>query len=153
MVEETSGRGRTRDRAHVVVAVVDGMGGGIGAQIVTQLKEDLPDTVEVWALGANAIATQKMMQARANRGASGENAIRVSTGKVDFIIAPIGAVVPNAMMGEITPAIAEAIASADARKLLIPINQPHFEIIGVEWKPLAQQITEAIERLRQLLNG
>lgn len=153
MVEEIDRHRHAKDSPRVIVAVIDGMGGGIGTQIVTQLRENLPEATEIWALGANAIATQKMMQARANRGASGENAIRVSVSKVDFIVAPIGTVVPNAMMGEITPAIAEAIASADARKLLIPINQPHFEIIGVEWKPLAQQINEAIERLRQLLNG
>ena len=135
----------------MIIAVVDGMGGGIGAQIVTQLRAALPAEVEIWALGSNAVATQKMMQARASRGATGENAIRVSASKADFILAPIGAVVPNAMMGEITPAIAEAIANAPGRKLLIPINQPHFEIIGVQWKPLAQQIDEAIEKLRQLL--
>ncbi len=136
----------------MIIAVIDGMGGGIGAQIVTQLRAALPAEVEIWALGSNAVATQRMMQARANRGATGENAIRVSAAKADFILAPIGAVVPNAMMGEITPAIAEAIANAPGRKLLIPINQPHFEIIGVEWKPLAQHIGEAIAKLRQLLD-
>jgi len=135
----------------MIIAVIDGMGGGIGAQIVTQLRAALPPDIEIWALGSNAVATQKMMQARASRGATGENAIRVSASKADFILAPIGAVVPNAMMGEITPAIAEAIANAPGRKLLIPINQPHFDIIGVQWKPLAQQIDEAIEKLRQLL--
>ena len=135
----------------MIIAVIDGMGGGIGAQIVTQLRAALPPDIEIWALGSNAVATQKMMQARASRGATGENAIRVSASKADFILAPIGAVVPNAMMGEITPAIAEAIANAPGRKLLIPINQPHFDIIGVQWKPLAQQIDEAIKKLRQLL--
>ena len=135
----------------MIIAVIDGMGGGIGAQIVTQLRAALPPDIEIWALGSNAVATQKMMQARASRGATGENAIRVSASKADFILAPIGAVVPNAMMGEITPAIAEALANAPGRKLLIPINQPHFDIIGVQWKPLAQQIDEAIEKLRQLL--
>ena len=135
----------------MIIAVIDGMGGGIGAQIVTQLRAALPAEVEIWALGSNAVATQRMMQARANRGATGENAIRVSAAKADFILAPIGALIPNAMMGEITPAIAEAIANAPGRKLLIPINQPHFEIVGVQWKPLAQHIDEAIETLRQLL--
>jgi len=135
----------------MIIAVIDGMGGGIGAQIVTQLRAALPAEVEIWALGSNAVATQKMMQARANRGATGENAIRVSANRADFILAPIGALIPNAMMGEITPAIAEAIANAPGRKLLIPINQPHFEIVGVQWKPLAQHIDEAIEKLRQLL--
>ncbi len=135
----------------IAIAVVDGMGGGIGAQIVTQLRQELPLEVEVLALGTNAVATQKMMQARASRGASGENAIRVSIGQADVILAPLGAVIPNSMMGEITPGIAEAVASAQARKLLLPINQPHFEIVGIEWKALTKQISAAIDMIRQEL--
>ena len=135
----------------MIVAVIDGMGGGIGAQIVTQLRQELPLDVEVLALGTNAVATDKMMKARANRGASGENAIRVSIGQADFILAPVGMVVPNTLMGEVTPTIAEAIASAPGRKLLLPINQPHFEIVGIEWKPLTKQISAAIEVIRQAL--
>ncbi|MCX7681091.1 MAG: DUF3842 family protein [Anaerolineae bacterium] len=134
-----------------VIAVVDGMGGGIGAQIVTQLRRELPLDIEILALGTNAVATQKMMEARASRGASGENAIRVSIGEADFILGPIGIVVPNSMMGEITPAIAEAVAGARGRKLLLPINQPHFEIVGIEWKALTKQIDAAIEIIRQAL--
>jgi len=137
----------------MVIAVIDGMGGGIGAQIVTQLRQELPLEVEILALGANAVATQKMMEARASRGASGENAIRISVNLADFIIAPIGVVIPNSMMGEITPAIAEAVAGARGRKLLLPINQPHFEIVGIEWKALTKQISAAIEVIRQALES
>ena len=130
----------------MIIAVIDGMGGGMGAQIVVQLREERPE-VEIWALGVNAIATQRMIQSGADRGASGENAICVSAPKADIIMAPIGVIVPQAMMGEITPAIAEAIASAPGRKLLIPITQPHFEIIGISPKPLAQQIAAAIHEI------
>ena len=133
----------------MVIAVIDGMGGGIGAQIVTQLRQELPLEVEILALGANAIATQQMMKARANRGASGENAIRVSISQADFILAPISVVVPNSMMGEITPAMATAIADAQGCKLLLPINQPNFEIVGIEWKALTKQIKAAIEAIRE----
>ena len=135
----------------MAIAVIDGMGGGIGAQIVTQLRQELSLEVEILALGTNAVATEKMMKARANRGASGENAIRVSIGQADFILAPIGVVVPNSMMGEVTPGIAEAIANAPGRKLLLPINQPHFEIVGIEWKALTKQISAAIDAIRQAL--
>jgi hypothetical protein len=137
----------------MIIAVIDGVGGGIGAQIVTQLRQELPLDVEILALGTNAVATDRMMKARANRGASGENAIRVSIAQADFILAPIGVVVPNSLMGEVTPAIAEAIAGAPARKLLLPINQPHFEIVGIEWKALTKQITAAIEFIRQELEA
>lgn len=133
----------------MVIAVIDGMGGGIGAQIVTQLRQELPLEVEILALGTNAIATQQMMKARANRGASGENAIRVSIAQADFILAPISVVVPNSMMGEVTPATATAIADAPGRKLFLPINQPNFEIVGIEWKALTKQIKAAIETIRQ----
>ncbi|MBN1954293.1 MAG: DUF3842 family protein [Anaerolineae bacterium] len=137
----------------MIIAVIDGMGGGIGAQIVTQLRQELPLEVEVLALGANAVATQRMMQARASRGASGENAIRISVVEADVILAPVSAVVPNSMMGEITPAIAAAVASAPGRKLLLPINQPGFEIVGIEWKALTKQIAAAIEIIRQMLDS
>lgn len=133
----------------MVIAVIDGMGGGIGAQIVIQLRQELPLDVEVIALGTNAIATDRMMKAKANRGASGENAIKASINQADFILAPIGVVVPNSMMGEVTPAIAEAIASARGFKLLLPINQPHFEIVGIEWKALTKQISAAIAIIRE----
>lgn len=135
----------------MIIAVIDGMGGGIGAQIVTQLRQELSLEVEIMALGTNAVATEKMMRARANRGASGENAIRVSIGGADFILAPIGVVVPNSLMGEITPEIATAVANARGRKLLLPINQPHFEIVGIEWKALTKQISAAIEIIRHAL--
>ncbi len=125
--------------------------GGIGTQIVTQLRQELPLDAEILALGANAVATQKMMQARASRGASGENAICVSVNEADFILAPIGVVIPNSMMGEITPAIAAAVAGARGRKLLLPINQPHFEIVGIEWQALTKQISAAIKTIRQAL--
>lgn len=133
----------------MIIAIVDGMGGGIGAQIVTQLRQELPLEVEILALGTNAIATEKMMKARANRGASGENAIQVSINQADFILAPIGVVIPNSLMGEVTPAIATAIASAPGDKLLLPINQPHFEIVGIEWKALTKQISQAIDMIRE----
>jgi len=135
----------------MIVAAVDGMGGGIGVQIVTQLRQELPLDVEILALGTNAVATEKMMKARASRGASGENAIRVSIGQADFILAPVGVVIPNSLMGEVTPAIAVAIAGAPARKLLLPVNQPHFEIVGIEWKPLTKQISAAIDVIREAL--
>lgn len=132
----------------MIIAVIDGMGGGIGVQIVTQVRQELPDA-EILALGANAVATDRMMQAKATRGASGENAIRVSVGLADFIVAPIGVIVPNSMLGEITPRIAEAVAGARGRKLLLPVNQPHFEIVGIESKPLAKQISAAIALVKE----
>ncbi|HDN80728.1 MAG: hypothetical protein DRI61_00955 [Chloroflexi bacterium] len=133
----------------MVIAVVDGLGGGIGAQIISQLRQELPLDVEIIALGTNAVATDRMMKARANRGASGENAIRISIREADFIIAPLSVLIPHSMLGEVTPGIAEAVALAPGHKLLLPITQPRLEIMGLEWKPLTKQISEAIQIIRE----
>ena len=87
----------------MIVAVIDGLGGGIGAQIVGQLRQALPGQ-DILALGTNAGATERMLKAGASRGASGENAIRVCAPQAGLIVAPIGVVVPNLMLGEVTPA-------------------------------------------------
>ena len=83
----------------MIIAVIDGMGGGIGAQVVSALREELPSYVEVYALGTNSIATSAMMKAHANKGATGENAIIVSSKKANIIVSPISIVMPNSMMG------------------------------------------------------
>ena len=134
------------------IAVVDGMGGGLGVQLVTQIISQLGDKAEVIALGTNALATNNMVRAGAARGATGENAIRVTLRKADIVIGPIGIVIPNALMGEITPGIAEAVASCDARKILIPVNQNHFDIVGLENnRPLVTLIKEAAAKVCELV--
>lgn len=135
----------------MIIAVIDGMGGGLGVQLVTQLTGQLGDKAEVIALGTNALATNSMVKAGAARGATGENAVKVSLRKADIVIGPIGIVMPNALMGEITPAIAEAVASSDARKVLVPVNQSHFEIVGLESRPLVSLIKEAVARVGEMV--
>lgn len=128
----------------MIVAVVDGMGGSIGNQIVMQLRALLPEDTEIIALGTNAIATGYMMKARATRGATGENAVVVSIGEADVILGSLSIVVPNSMMGEVTPVIATAVASAKGRKVLLPISNPPIHVLGVSKKPLQQLIKEAV---------
>lgn len=135
----------------MIIAVIDGMGGGLGVQLVTQLTGQWGNKVEVIALGTNALATNNMVKAGAAKGATGENAVKVSLRKADIVIGPIGIVMPNALMGEITPAIAEAVASSDARKILVPVNQSHFEIIGLESRPLVSLIKEAVVRVGEIV--
>ncbi|MDR3560675.1 MAG: DUF3842 family protein [Negativicutes bacterium] len=131
----------------MIIAVVDGMGGGLGVQLVASLTAQLGAKAEVIALGTNALATNNMVRAGAARGATGENAVLVSLRKVDVVVGPIGIVIPNAMMGEITPKIAEVVASSDARKVLLPVSQSHFEIVGLESRPLGMVIKEAVSRI------
>jgi hypothetical protein len=135
------------------IVVIDGVGGGIGAQIIERLKKESLEGVSVIALGTNAVATQRMVNAGADRGASGENAIRVSVGLGDIIIGPIGVVLPNAMMGEITPAVAEAVFSARGKKLLLPLNQPHFEVVGITQKNVNDLIADAMLTVRRMISS
>jgi hypothetical protein len=104
------------------ICVVDGQGGGIGAVLIRRLKEVYLEEHEVIALGTNGIATAQMMKAHANRGASGEAAIIWNVSSADIIIGSLSIILANAMMGEVTPGIAAAIASAPAVKILLPLG-------------------------------
>jgi hypothetical protein len=134
----------------MVIAVIDGMGGSIGHQIILELRRRLPEDAEIIALGANAIATGNMMKARANRGATGENAVRVSIGEADVIMGSISILIPNSMMGELTPGMATEIASAQGRKILLPLTHPRIEIMGTSETPLPRLIEEAVELVREI---
>lgn len=131
------------------IVVIDGMGGGMGAQLVQGLVKELGDHAEIWALGTNAIATAAMVKAGASKGATGENAIRVSAKGAQIIMGPLGIIVPNALMGEITPEIAEIVSSLNCRKILLPVNQPHMELVGFESRPLNELIKEAIKLVKK----
>ncbi len=137
----------------MLIIVIDGMGGGIGTQLVSQLSGELAAGTELICIGTNAWATQAMLKAGAARGATGENSVRVMARTADVIAGPIGIVIPNALMGEITPNIAEAIASSSARKVLVPVNQGHFEIVGMENRPLVSNIREAVARILEIAAG
>ncbi len=135
------------------IAVIDGMGGGLAAQIVSQLSDKLPENVELVGLGTNALATAAMLKAGVKKGATGENAICISVATADIIVGPIGIILSNAMMGEITPRIAETIGSATAKKVLLPVSQSHFEIVGVEPRPLSALVKEAVVRIMTLVEA
>lgn len=132
----------------MVIAVIDGMGGGIGSQVVTQIRQELSSSVEIIALGTNAIATGNMMKSQANRGATGENAIKVSVREADIIVGPLAIVIPNSLMGEITPLMAETIASCSAYKLLLPVAPANTEVVGIEGRPLFLSVKEVIQKIK-----
>ena len=127
------------------ICVIDGQGGGIGAALIRHLKEAYNESIELVALGTNAIATSQMLRAGANRGASGENAIVRTAHKVDLIIGPISITWANAMMGEVTPLMAEAITSSSATKILMPLTQENVILVGVLAEPLPHLIKSIIE--------
>jgi hypothetical protein len=133
------------------IAVIDGQGGGIGKTIVERLRKELPEETEITVLGTNALATSFMLKAGANEGATGENAIVCTAGKVDIIMGTIGIIVANSMLGEVTPLMARAVAESSAKKLLLPINRCNIEIVGVDKsQPLPHLIDSAMKNLKAL---
>jgi hypothetical protein len=136
------------------ICVIDGQGGGIGATLIKYLKEAYGETVELIGLGTNAIATAQMLKSGANRGASGENAICRTVSTAHCIIGPISITWANAMLGEVTPKMAEAVMSSRAIKILLPLNQEKVEIVGVEKEPLPHMVQVVVEeKIKEVLKN
>lgn len=136
------------------IGVVDGQGGGIGAAIIKKIKETFGESVEIVALGTNAIATAQMLKAKANRGASGENAIVQTAPRMDLITGPLSIVLANAMMGEVTPRIAAAVTECRAQKLLLPLTQENVTLVGLSPVPLPHLVEALVEEhIRKIVRG
>lgn len=134
----------------MIVMIMDGQGGGIGSAIIKGIREKISEDLEILALGTNSIATSRMMKAGANRGATGENAIRYTSPKVDFIIGPLAIIMPNAMMGEVTPGMAEAVSSSEAKKILIPLTQERVDIVGITGEPLPHLVDQVVGIVKEM---
>ena len=130
------------------VLVIDGQGGGLGRQIVAAVKEKFPE-VEVLAAGANSAATNAMLRAGTDQAATGENAVRVACRRADVILGPVGIVIADAMMGEITPAMALAVGQSQAKRILLPVGQCDNIVVGVSDMPMAKMVQEAAGLLAQ----
>ena len=124
------------------ILVIDGQGGGVGRALVTAIKLLAPQ-LSLTALGTNATATSAMLRAGADQGATGESAIRYQCASADIITGVIGILHANALLGEISPAIANAVSRSEAEKVLIPLERCGLHVAGVERKPLDERIAEA----------
>lgn len=133
----------------MTICVVDGQGGKIGSVIIARLKERLKERVEIIALGTNSLATQTMMKARANRGASGENAIVTTLKKADMVIGTINILMANSMLGELTPRIAQAVCEADAAKYILPVTQSNLSVIGAAELSIPQMIDRLVDEIEK----
>lgn len=129
--------------------VIDGQGGKMGHAVIVQLKKSHPE-LEITAIGTNSIATSSMLKAGADAGATGENPVVVASRSADIIIGPIGIVIPNSLLGEITPAMAEAIGSSQAKKILIPVNKCNHYVVGCEELPLSAYISQVVAQVEML---
>jgi len=129
---------------------MDGQGGGIGAAIIKGLREKIGNDLEILALGTNSTATSRMMKAGANKGGTGENAIVRISQKVDVIIGPLSILMADSMMGEVTIGMASAVASAEAKKVLIPLTQEKVIVVGVTGEPLPHLVDQAVRIIREI---
>lgn len=132
--------------------VVDGMGGRIGQEVVARLRAAFGVGVELLAVGTNSAATAAMMKAGANRGATGENAVRIAVREVDVIIGPLSVLIPDSMMGEVTPLMAESLALSSARKVMLPLTNPRIDLVGITKTPLPHLMEEAIALVAAMLS-
>lgn len=136
------------------IAVIDGQGGGIGKVMVEKLRRSLArEDVEIIALGTNALASALMLKAGANEAASGENAIIYNAGRVDVIVGTIAVLIAHSMLGELTPAMAAAVAASPAKKVLLHLNRANVEVVGVVDEPLPHLVDQLVERVRVLVEG
>ncbi|MDY3927650.1 MAG: DUF3842 family protein [Anaerotignum sp.] len=137
-----------KQRLHVLV--MDGQGGQLGSQLIKALQA-YQDKLNIIAVGTNATATAAMLKAGAKEAATGENPVIVACRKADVIIGPIGIVIADAMLGEVTPAMAAAVGQADATRILIPVNKCENLIAGVSNLPMSALIQDAVAKLEKIL--
>jgi hypothetical protein len=133
------------------VVVVDAQGGGLGASIVKTLSEKYGGRINIIALGTNAIATTSMKKCGASCCATGENAVCFNVRSADVIMGGIGIIASCGMMGEITPAMAKAIAESPAEKILIPVSRCNIVIPGVSNLGIKELIDMAADALSAFL--
>ena len=128
------------------ILIIDGQGGGLGRQLVSALKAARP-AAEIMAVGTNSLATGAMLKAGADHAATGENAVLVACRKADIIVGPIGIVIADALMGEISPAMAVAVGQSAAKRVLIPVNHCDNIIAGVAEAPVGVLVQQVVERV------
>lgn len=128
------------------ILVIDAQGGGVGRQLVSAIKQRLPDAV-ITAVGTNSAATSAMLKAGADHAATGENAVVVNCRKADIIAGPIGIVIADALWGEITPAMATAVGQSSATRILIPMNHCDNIVVGVSELGAGTLIQSAVDAI------
>lgn len=131
------------------IAVIDGQGGGMGKIIVDRIRREFREEMDVLALGTNALATAAMLKAGANEGATGENAIVRNVERVDIIVGPLSILLANAMLGELTPRMAEAIVSTGVPKIVLPLHRENVEVLGSSNEPLPHLVDALLRELRK----
>ena len=134
----------------MTVLIVDGQGGRLGKQLVKEVRERFPQ-LPLMAVGTNSMATESMLKAGADRAATGENAVVVACRKADVIIGPVGIVIADALLGEVTPALAKAVGQSEAVRILLPSDKCDTFIAGVGSTGMSALVEDAMDKLASLL--
>ena len=132
------------------ILVIDAQGGGIGKQLIARIKREYPAETVI-AVGTNSIATAAMIKAGADQGATGENSVVVACKTADVIVGPIGIIITDAMLGEITETIAKSVAQAKAVRILIPFNMCDTLIAGIADTGTGSLLDAAIQTLHSAM--
>ena len=134
------------------ILVIDAQGGGIGKQIVSALKKRYPEQY-ITAVGTNSLATSSMLKAGADAAATGENPVIVCSRRADVIIGPVGIVIADALLGEITAAMAAAVGQSPAKRILVPVNHCDNYIVGVTDLSMAKLIEGVVAEVGTLMES
>ena len=132
----------------ILIAVIDGQGGGMGRALVEMAKRTVPD-LHVRALGTNALATGAMLKAGADDGATGEGAVVYSAARAHILLGPVGILTPKGLLGEVTPAMAAAVGGSDAVKILLPSQRCSIRLAVSGPQTLQAALEEAGRLLRE----
>ncbi len=135
----------------MTILVIDGQGGGIGKRLVEELVKKIPTGIQIVAVGTNSVATSAMLRAGATAAATGENPVLVNCKGAQVIAGPMGIALANAMYGEITPAMANAVGASSAERVLIPVEKCNTHVAGVAQLPLAQYIEDAVYTILEIV--
>lgn len=132
------------------ILIIDGQGGNLGKMLTRRLKEAAPQA-DVTVVGTNSTATENMLKGGADRAATGENAVVVNARRAKIIAGPLGIVIADALLGEVTPAMATAVGRSDAVRVLIPMNRCDTLVAGVSEKPMGELVEDAVKKIVSLL--
>lgn len=140
-------------KAERIVLVLDGQGGGMGTQLIKMLAPALPGDCELLAVGTNVLATNAMLKAGAPHGATGENAVIYNAARADLILGPIGMILANGILGEVSPRMATAVSGAAAEKILIPSSHCGVQVAGTQDCRLEEYLQNAVALALRVLDA
>ena len=137
------------------ILIIDGQGGRMGALLTERLintcPSELKEKIKIIAVGTNAMATSAMIKAGADNAATGENACIVCAGKADIIAGPMGIVIADSLLGEVTEKMAVAVGKSGAVRVLIPVAKCDTFVAGTKEAPMSELVKEAAEYIIKLI--